>query len=135
MTYQQKLIIFNMQKKYYQLRINKELSKKNPNQSKVSQLRKERNKIQDKIYYIENRDIQILSSKISQLKNKERNLEVCREWRNKNREKYQEYQKKWRSENKEHLEQYKKDNIEKLREIWRNNAKKRYYRLKEANNG
>lgn len=74
MTYQQKLIILNMQKKYYQLRIDKELSKKNPNQSKVSQLRKERNKIQDKIYYIENRDIQILSSKISQLKEKNESL-------------------------------------------------------------
>ena len=50
MTYQQKLIILNMQKKYYQLRIDKELSKNKPNQLKVSQLRKERNKIQDKIY-------------------------------------------------------------------------------------
>ena len=42
MTDQQKLIIFQMQKKYYQLRIKRELSKKNPNQSRLDQLRKEK---------------------------------------------------------------------------------------------
>lgn len=109
MTDQQKLIIFQMQKKYYQLRIKRELSKKNPNQSRLNQLRKEKNKIQDKIYYLQNKDIQILSSKISRLKNKEGYIENCRRWRDKNRDKYREYQRNWRNENKEYLKEYYKN--------------------------
>lgn len=109
MTDQQKLIIFQMQKKYYQLRIKRELSKKNPNQSRLDQLRKERNKVQDKIYYLQNKDIQILSSKINYLKDKDKYLQYQKDYRDKNLDKVREYQRNWRSENKEYLKEYYKN--------------------------
>lgn len=109
MTDQQKLIIFQMQKKYYQLRIKRELSKKNPNQSRLNQLRKEKNKVQDKIYYLQNKDIQILSSKINYLKDKDKYLQYQKDYRNKNLDKVREYQREWRNKNKEYLKEYYKN--------------------------
>lgn len=109
MTDQQKLIIFQMQKKYYKLRIKRELSKKNPNQSRLDQLRKEKNKVQDKIYYLQNKDIQILSSKINYLKDKDKYLQYQKDYRNKNLDKVREYQREWRNKNKEYLKEYYKN--------------------------
>jgi len=134
---EQKIIIYELKRNLLTLKIIREQQKENPSQERITSLRKERREVYKKLYYLQNKDIQIISSRLSYLGNKESH-DKNRKERLKSpsyREKIQSYQKKWNDEHKEYRREYSKEyyhrDIEKSREKSRLSERRRRLKMKE----